>query len=43
VALEQFLEDRMLAARMGEAARLRAEREFDARAVGARIIRAMGL
>ncbi|MBU3684463.1 MAG: glycosyltransferase family 4 protein [Phycisphaerales bacterium] len=43
VALEQFLEDRTLAARMGAAARARAEREFDARSVGARIIRAMGL
>ena len=43
VALEQFLEDRTLAARMGQAARARAEREFDARTVNARVIRAMGL
>jgi glycosyltransferase involved in cell wall biosynthesis len=43
VALEQFLEDRTLAARMGQAARVRAEREFDSRAVNARVIRAMGL
>jgi glycosyltransferase involved in cell wall biosynthesis len=43
VALEQFLEDRTLAARMGAAARVRAEREFDSRAVNARVIRAMGL
>jgi glycosyltransferase involved in cell wall biosynthesis len=43
VALEQFLEDRTLAARMGNAARARAEREFDSRAVNARVIRAMGL
>ena len=43
VALEQFLEDRTLAARMGAAARARAEREFDALMVNARVIRAMGL
>jgi glycosyltransferase involved in cell wall biosynthesis len=43
VALEQFLEDRTLAGRMGAAARRRAEREFDSRAVNARVIKAMGL
>jgi len=43
VALEQFLEDRSLAARMGAAARARAEREFDARAVNARVLQALGL
>lgn len=43
VALEQFLEDRTLAARMGAAARARAEREFDARAVNARVLQALRL
>jgi glycosyltransferase involved in cell wall biosynthesis len=43
VALEQFLEDRTLAARMGAAARVRAEREFDSRAVNARVMKVMGL
>jgi glycosyltransferase involved in cell wall biosynthesis len=43
VALEQFLEDRTLAARMGAVARARAEREFDSRAVNARVVKAMGL
>ena len=43
VALEQFLEDRTLAARMGAAARAHAEREFDSRAVNARVVKAMGL
>ncbi|MFM8818734.1 MAG: glycosyltransferase, partial [Phycisphaerales bacterium] len=43
VALEQFLEDRTLAARFGAAARARAEREFDSRSVNARVISAMGL
>jgi glycosyltransferase involved in cell wall biosynthesis len=43
VALEQFLEDGALAARMGAAARARAERQFDARIVNRRVIGAMGL
>lgn len=43
VALEQFLEDRTLAARMGAVARARAEREFDSRAVNARVVKALGL
>ena len=43
VALEQFLEDRALAVRMGEAARAHAEREFDSRAVNARVLQALGL
>jgi glycosyltransferase involved in cell wall biosynthesis len=43
VALERFLEDRTLAARMGEAARVRAERVFDARTVNARVVEVLGL
>jgi glycosyltransferase involved in cell wall biosynthesis len=43
VALEQFLEERTLAARMGSAARARAEREFDSRTVNARVLQALGL
>jgi glycosyltransferase involved in cell wall biosynthesis len=43
VALEQFLEDRTLAARMGQAARARAEREFDSRTINARVLQALGL
>jgi glycosyltransferase involved in cell wall biosynthesis len=43
VALEQFLEDPSLVVRMGRASRERAEREFDSRAVNARMIQAMGL
>lgn len=43
VALERFLDDRGLASRMGAAARARAEREFDARAVNAQVISALGL
>lgn len=42
VAMEQFLEDPSLAVRMGRAARERAERVFDARAVNAQVISAMG-
>ena len=43
VAMEQFLEDPALAVRMGRASRERAERQFDSRAVNARMIQAMGL
>ena len=43
VAMEQFLEDPTLAVRMGRASRERAERQFDSRAVNARMIQAMGL
>ena len=43
VAMEQFLEDPALAVRMGRASRERAERQFDSRAVNARMMQAMGL
>ena len=42
VAMEQFLEDPSLAARMGRAARARAEREFDSVKVNARMVSALG-
>ena len=42
VAMEQFLEDPGLAARMGRAARVRAEREFDSVQVNARMVAALG-
>lgn len=42
VAMEQFLEDPGLAARMGRAARARAEREFDSVKVNARMMAALG-
>lgn len=42
VAMEQFLEDPSLAARMGHAARARAEREFDSAKVNARMLDALG-
>jgi glycosyltransferase involved in cell wall biosynthesis len=42
VAMEQFLEDPSLAARMGRAARARAEREFDSVKVNARMMAALG-
>lgn len=43
VAMEQFLEDPGLAARMGAAARRRAEDAFDSRRLSAQLIAAMGL
>jgi len=43
VALEQFVEDRTLATRMGVAARTRAEGVFDAHRVNAQVIGALGL
>lgn len=43
VAMEQFLEDPGLAARMGAAARRRAEEVFDSRRVCAQLVAAMGL